>query len=257
MQKSGRAYCPAGTTVLNGGVYMVDSGDMVLPYSLIPVHPSGGALDYFEVSAAETRDGYGNDVYPDDWTMLVYAICATGVTGVHILHVQSPTDYNSSISTFKEQDAVCPSGQQALGATAAISSSGIGLANLVLMRPDGYMIEARASARRNSTPLFGPGGVSFVVPWLLTTYVVCADPIVKVGPTGLIPAPTANRATVYCDPSKPMFAIGGGGGVFDTGPAYIHDIFPFPASGTYGMSSEVDMTAAPSGGMIVEAVCGP
>src|SRR5689334_4077535 len=69
--RSAAAVCPPGMRVTGGGVYMIDSGFMVLPTAMYPSHPANGGNDSFVVVASEVRGPNGEDIYPEDWAMEV------------------------------------------------------------------------------------------------------------------------------------------------------------------------------------------
>jgi hypothetical protein len=99
--------CPANTKLLGGGADVIGGGHSVWIYMLDPnsqYHPP-----HTLVAAAE-EDAAG---YAGLWSITVYAICGTGVTGYTIATSTTvvPPGYTSGNAT-----AVCPVGTKVIGA---------------------------------------------------------------------------------------------------------------------------------------------
>jgi hypothetical protein len=99
--------CPANTKLLGGGADVIGGGNSVWIYMLDPNHqfkPPNTLL------AAAQEDAAG---YAGAWSITVYAICGTGVTGYAIATASTsiPPGQTSGSAT-----AICPAGKKVVGA---------------------------------------------------------------------------------------------------------------------------------------------
>ena len=111
-----------------------------------------------------------------------------------------------------------------------------------LVRASGPLDITRSTART-------VGGVSGS--WSLTTTAICADPI----PGIQVVSQVVNAATaaVACPTGFSVYGAGVGGSLTDSGEAFVRGLY---------VSQDIEtvlgaFTAAPIGGMVVQAVCAP
>jgi hypothetical protein len=161
--------CPPGKQILGGGAHLYSrfQPDRLALTRLQPYGPGTDAENPygygFRASAVETDSSVTSD-----WYIWAHAYCADPVAGLHI--VPRTTDW--SAASVLATDAVCPSGERALGTGARIITplpggdpeGGLGLQ---VARVDALGGLARAQAR------IVPSGYAHWA-WRLAAYAVCA-----------------------------------------------------------------------------------
>jgi hypothetical protein len=159
--KSALATCPAGKQVLGGGGGLVwdlqHHSRAVVLTRMEPVHPGGGALDYFIVTGAETSVGE-----PGDWWLDSYAICADPMAGYTI--VSTPTVASSA--SVQLAQASCPGVKKVIGTGAAVSTTS-GQVGLQVMRASLLTTFSYAQGHEDAT-----GYLGF---WTTTAFAVCVN----------------------------------------------------------------------------------
>jgi hypothetical protein len=197
------------------------------------------------------------------WTMRVYVVCAPreSLAGYSI---KTGFVVNGTSQRFDAVEARCPSGKVAWGSGAEVFLTGApgvdpptGQLGLQLMRTDGAMRIARATARESTTGYPGQ--------WGLASFAICAQPKVYVLPPGF-GAPMLTNSGVHteygaagttvstdrCDDAGAYtHGLGGGAGTTDSGPAWLRDIEPhFDLKGV-----TVRMTGTPTTGVAAQQSC--
>jgi hypothetical protein len=98
--------CPTDTKLLGGGADVIGGGNSVWIYMLdpnSPYHPPHSLV----AAAHEEAAGYAGS-----WSITVYAICGTGVTGYTIVTAQTSMPPGQ---TYGNAIAVCPAGKKVIG----------------------------------------------------------------------------------------------------------------------------------------------
>lgn len=193
--KTARATCPAGKRVISGGAIAQAGGadrTKVQLTELQPVHPASGP-DFFQVSANEISSGITSN-----WTLLVSAICADPISGLHIVTTPAPFNHVAIVQAF------CPVGEVTLGGGGRIDTplGHVGLSTVSPTDFDGSRFTADAST----------DGSGFDGDWLLTAYAVCAPrppgfQIVLASATQPPNAPV-KETRVDCPTSKRLHGVG-------------------------------------------------
>lgn len=228
--RTATAFCPAGQQVIGGGAAVNDATNQVFLTRLEPIH--GGTRDRY-VASAEARFGFEGP-----WSLQAYAICANPLAGYQIVsRTVSPTP---PAATFAATAAVCPSGKRVIGTGSRILNSR-GVVGLQLSRASGPLDISRSTAReRSNTPINN---------WSLTSYAICANPVGLQGESAVV----ANASlTIHCSTGK-LHSGGGGGGLVDSGPVFLKQVFVDP----FLDFVSVEMTGVPTVGMVAQAICGP
>jgi hypothetical protein len=240
-EKKVAAICPADSRVVGGGGSVNDGGTgKVMLYELAPDHTPGppGQTDRF-FAKARTIDPQ----FSGAWTVTAYAICAYGQTVPKNLNVRMTLPATTE-APFKSGAIACPAGQRALSAGAVSDNRFHGRAGLQLVRTSGPRDISRATGRISQP---GPGYY-----WALDHLAVCADPAPGFDPP--VEVLVGGRdGRVTCPPGKKVYGAGGGGSLTDSGNSYLSSVI---------VSSDlrqvqVTMTAPPTGGMVIQAICGP
>lgn len=117
------AGCPAGEVVLGGGGLVRNPGFQA---DLRTVAPSANG-DRFTAIGGEDVDGY-----PDNWSVVAYAMCAPRPPGYEIV---ASTGVALPADSRKAATSVCPAGKRAHGAGAATSQSPLGGIGLEQVNP--------------------------------------------------------------------------------------------------------------------------
>jgi len=192
--KTVHADCPTGTRVIGGGgwtnaVASADAAKVAL-VELQPVHPASG-LDTYEVTAQSVTPNITTN-----WWVQAYAICASPVSGMHIVTQTSPIDTLAA-------DSWCPTGEQPLGGGGKVNNPANHVA-LVGVTPlsTGGKITAEI---RTDTP-------GYTGTWTVTSYAVCAPTppgyqVVFALSTGG-PSDTTKVATITCPAGKRVHGAG-------------------------------------------------
>jgi hypothetical protein len=239
--KTATARCPAGQHVTGGGVSggggLFDGieGNETRLVRFEPFSDTNG--DGFRVTAEEPNR---NQTY--NWTLTAYAICVNDdLPGHEIVSRGSGPGRNSS--TFKTAESGCPDGKQVIGSGGRVTGSS-GEVALTLTRSSGPRDITRASAREDANGYAGS--------WFLVSVAICANPIpgtylyidvFDVPSLAQIPCPDS--------PADRGLSIGWGGGIVDTGPHFLQNLFLPLTISSFGPS----MTGLPDGGMAVYAIC--
>jgi hypothetical protein len=186
-----------------------------------------------------------------NWSLTAYAICVDGDAVPRHQIVSNVVDVPSTGGPFRHTAARCPSGTIAYGAGGQVSSQEAqrrsqadGAIGLQLNRTSGPQDISRVSAREQEEGYFGR--------WRLTSYAICADP-----PSGMnvrTVVTGGDEARTFCDNGWDVIGPGGGGGLSDGGPAWLHQISPFLGRKEPD-SVIVKMTRPPLGGMVAHTTC--
>lgn len=83
--------------------------------------------------------------------------------------------------------------------------------------------------------------------WTLFSYAICAKPPPAMNVRTMITG--GNETSAFCDSGWDVIGPGGGGGLSDGGPAWLHDIIPHIERDTPA-NVTVRMTRPPLGGMV-------
>lgn len=193
--KTARATCPDGKRVISGGgIAQASAADQtkVQLTQLQPVHPTSGP-DFFEVSANEVSPGITSN-----WTLLMFAICADPISGLHI--VSAP-----SFNRAQSMQALCPVGEVTLGGGGRIDTS-LGHIGISMASPTDF------DGSRFQLDVSIDDFVAFNGDWTLTAYAVCAPrpPGFQIVVTSSTQPPNApvKAAFVDCPSNKRLHGIG-------------------------------------------------
>ncbi|MBB5867563.1 hypothetical protein F4553_000942 [Allocatelliglobosispora scoriae] len=207
--KSATAYCPAGKQVLGGGGGLVwdlqHHSRAVALTRMEPVHPGGGALDYFIVTGAETSAGETGD-----WWLDAYAICADPMAGYTIVSASTAT---SSTSAQLAQ-ATCPGVKKVIGTGASVSTTS-GQVALQVMRASLTTTSSYAQGHEDADGYLGL--------WYATAFAVCVNApagyeIVQ-DPSAYSDSEAEKVAASQCPVGKKVH--GAGGAIAFTAPGHV------------------------------------
>jgi hypothetical protein len=158
-QKSASVSCPTGKRVVGTGGAIHDgslfdgaAGQVVLD----DVKPNAALTS---VTAAGEED---QDLYPDNWFVRAFAVCANPPPGLQLVSRTSQTDSNE----IKQVSATCPVGKHLLGTGAEITA-GFGQAVLDDVQPD--------AALKNVTVTGIEDQDGSLVTWTLFAHAICAN----------------------------------------------------------------------------------
>lgn len=190
--KAAMATCPAGTKILGGGGSTEGGGRHVHIYALVP-DDNGADPDTFWAGA------FPHDQYTGPYSVTVWAVCGTGVTGHSIVAVDGP--YRPGAAT-NQATASCPG-----------STKVIGLGGMAFKTP--FILDSvYPSASLNSVTAKGSRPEWYSDPTRsigVTAYAICVDPVpglqlfsVPVGPDS-IDKPIA----VGCPAGATVHSVGG------------------------------------------------
>jgi hypothetical protein len=191
--KWAEAACPTGTHVLGGGADINNGGNGVHVSSMLPL---AGALDSFYATAMEDSRGYSGS-----WSLNVWAICASGVTGWEIVQADVAADPGS---TYTSAVATCPAGKKVIGVGGAVSGGRRFILDSV--DPGEDLSDAFVEVLGDeSTPIDGLG-------WGAHAYAVCINPVPgQQLVTATSAWSTANKtAKVNCPSGTKVHGVGGG-----------------------------------------------
>jgi hypothetical protein len=146
--------CPSGKRVVGvGGEIQGGDGEVVLS-SVIPFANLTTGL----AAAREDEDGYASD-----WSLSVYAICATPPPGLEEVIVESDPENSDPASVT----ARCPAGKNLLGAGAEIVD-GFGQVVLDDVRPNALLTSVTVTGLEDQN--------GFANDWFLRAHAICANP---------------------------------------------------------------------------------
>lgn len=229
--KSAVAHCAPGHRIVGGGGWVddYDAGQVVLT-ELRPFD-GGTAPDGFAVTAAEPTGGFDGV-----WWLQAYALCAPQLAG-HVIVEETTAE---STATFQTEAAGCPSGKKVVGTGSRVNGR-ISELGLHLSRAAGPLDISRSAARERSSTYPGL--------WSLTSYAICANPIAGAVADGVLD--TSGNGGPFACANGQVHAVGGGGGLTDTGPYFLQILYPFSDLETV----QVYMTGMPPGGVSIQAIC--
>jgi hypothetical protein len=150
--------CPANTTLLGGGADVIGGGNSVFIYMLVP-NPEFEPPNTFLAGAGEDAAGYAGA-----WSITVYAICGTGVTGYSIATASTlmPPGQKQGTAT-----AVCPAGKKVVGGGGSTYKSRAVLDTVTTNHGASWVV---AESFRNEAD---PGNASVGV----NAYAICINPV--------------------------------------------------------------------------------
>jgi hypothetical protein len=152
--QAGRAFCPAGTSVVSGGASLSNGFGQV---STVLLSVGNGVV---EADGQTDTDGYSGS-----WSITAYAICANNtLPGWHVVRQLSPTD----VFLSRTETAFCSPGQAAIGVgwRTFVTLVGIG---------DRYFSRATFSAGPNPGVTVSATGQPTNTPWELAAFAVCVN----------------------------------------------------------------------------------
>jgi hypothetical protein len=195
--KSAHADCPAGKRVLGGGatVALADPKDRnkVRLAELRPVHPGSGADGYVAGALEGGAGGTGT------WSVLVFAVCADPIAGLHVVSGSGPL----GSATVQSAQARCSPGEVALGGGG-------------LVRNPGFQADLRTVAPSASGDRFivqgGEDVDGYPANWSVVAYAMCAPrpPGYQIVASTSLGSPTDSRkaTTSVCPVGKRVHGAG-------------------------------------------------
>jgi hypothetical protein len=219
--KVAHASCPLGKQVVGGGAWIDDGGRKRA--KLVGMQP----VNYSNNESS--RDGYRVTAEAPFsprffWSVTAYAMCVDDRPGDTWWIAASEVGDPSS-ATFQSTAAECPFDLIAYGSGGFINRAGSGTVGvgggrvgLQLMRTSGPLDITRATARETAA--------GYDPDWRVTAWAVCGERTGDVRAEGQV-AP-GDTATAFCPDVSKVHGPGGGGGLTDGGPVWLHSISPSP-----------------------------
>jgi hypothetical protein len=227
------AECPGGLgdmVVVGGGARVFgDPGNLVKLTSLMPGRSRYIFEDRYWFSAAAEASNLSRN-FP--WSLRTYAICVPRVR-LRGYEFKTAFIHNGASTPWDHVEAVCPDGTAAWGTGAEVwgvdgdgNAIATGRLGLQLNRTDGPLGIARATARE--------GWLGYDGPWRLKSVAICASRR-YVHPNGLVYASEVHSVftgydgsggTAHCGDGFRAHGIGGGAGTSDSGPVFLHSVYP-------------------------------
>ena len=229
------AYCPPGTLILGGGVDIPGGDGAVAVATARPDARSGHRFYGF---------AYERHNYPEAWSLRVWAVCGSGVTGHEIVTARFPSTLGAAGGTAT---AVCPAGKRVIGAGGVVGKTPWYLDTIsVPTTLNRVQVEGFAA---EDVPL-----PSDVAPTIIAD-AVCIHPVAdqQLVTTTTAASPSDKFALVGCPRGTRLHsAFGSISGA--VGSAYLDSIIPSPTT-TLVHAREVIGSPGPSWSLTASAIC--